>query len=75
MVELAEPYPSLELEGARLVEQDGLQAVFEFEREVVAASDLITRLAARYRVRDLEVREPEIEATIRRIYEERLLEG
>ncbi len=75
VVELAEPYPSLELEGARLVEQDGLQAVFEFEREVVAASDLITRLAARYRVRDLEVREPEIEATIRRIYEERLLEG
>ena len=74
VVEFAELYPSLELESARLVSQDGQQAVFEFERDVTAASDLITRLTAKYKVRDLEVREPEIEATIRRIYEERLLE-
>ena len=74
VVEFAELYPSLELESARLVSQDGQQAVFEFERDVIAASDLITRMTAKYKVRDLEVREPEIEATIRRIYEERLLE-
>jgi ABC-type uncharacterized transport system ATPase subunit len=35
---------------------------------------LIGRLSAQYRIRDLAVREPDIEATIRRIYEERLLE-
>jgi ABC-2 type transport system ATP-binding protein len=74
VVELAEPYPSLEVDGARLEEHDGLRAVFEFERDVTAASDLITCLTAKYKVRDLEVQEPEIEATIRRIYEERLLE-
>jgi ABC-2 type transport system ATP-binding protein len=74
VVQFAERYPSVEVEGARLVERDEQQAVFEFERDQVAASDLITRLTARYQVRDLEVREPEIEATIRRIYEERLLE-
>jgi ABC-type uncharacterized transport system ATPase subunit len=34
-----------------------------------------SHLTAKYRVRDLELREPEIEATIRRSYEERLLEG
>jgi ABC-type uncharacterized transport system ATPase subunit len=32
-------------------------------------------LSARYRIRDLSVREPDIEATVRRIYEERLLEA
>ena len=74
VVQFAERYPVVEVAGARLVEQDEEQAVFEFERDVTAASDLITRLAARYTIRDLEVREPEIEATIRRIYEERLLE-
>jgi len=31
-------------------------------------------LSAPYRINDLAVREPDIEATIRRIYEERLLE-
>jgi len=36
---------------------------------------LIGRLSARYRIRDLSVREPDIEATVRRIYEERLLEA
>lgn len=41
----------------------------------VAASELIGRLSREYRIRDLEVREPEIEATVRRIYEERLLES
>jgi hypothetical protein len=35
---------------------------------------LIGRLSAQYRIHDLAVREPDIEATIRRRYEERLLE-
>ena len=43
-------------------------------RDAVTASELIGRLSARYRLMDLSVREPEIEATVRRIYEERLLE-
>jgi ABC-2 type transport system ATP-binding protein len=75
VVEFTESYPSVELEGARLVDLSGERAVFEFERGETAAPELIARLAARYKVRDLEVREPEIETTIRRIYEERLLEG
>jgi hypothetical protein len=40
----------------------------------ITASALIGRLSARYRLLDLSVREPEIEATVRRIYEEKLLE-
>jgi ABC-2 type transport system ATP-binding protein len=74
VVDLAETYPTLAVDGATLVEQDGLRATFEFERGAITASELIGRLSARYRIQDLSVREPEIEATIRRIYQERLLE-
>ena len=46
----------------------------EHDRKSLTASDLIGRLSNQYHIRDLVVREPDIEATIRRIYEERLLE-
>jgi len=65
----------LEVEGAELVERDGLRLTYKFRRDEVSASALIGRLSAALRIRDLEVREPDIEATVRRIYEERLLEG
>ena len=61
-------------ERAQVAERDGRWAVYRFERGAVAASELIGRLSARYRIRDLSVREPDIESTVRRIYEERLLE-
>jgi predicted amidohydrolase len=40
-----------------------------FERNAISAADLIARVAARYRVRDLTLEEPEIEEIIRRVYE------
>jgi ABC-type uncharacterized transport system ATPase subunit len=48
-------------------------ATFQFDRSV-SASELIGRISTNYRIQDLSVREPEIEATISRIYQERLLE-
>ena len=74
VVDLAEDYPDVSVEGARVVERDGLRVTYRFTRGAVAASTLIGRLSARYRLLDLSVREPEIEDTVRRIYEERLLE-
>lgn len=74
VVDFAEQYKSVEVEGAELVARDGWRVTYQFERGSIAASDLIGRLSARYRILDLEVREPEIEATIRRIYEERLFD-
>jgi ABC-2 type transport system ATP-binding protein len=74
VVELAEETPEVAVEDAEVVEREGLQVTYEFERSVVTASELIGRLSDRYKIRDLEVREPDIEETIRRIYEERLLE-
>ena len=74
LVEFDAPYPDVQVAGAQLLEHDGPRALYEFDRQALSASELIGRLSAQYRLRDLEVREPDIEATIRRIYEERLLE-
>jgi ABC-2 type transport system ATP-binding protein len=74
VVDVAEPYATLQVEGAELVDYDGVRATFEFNRASVTASELIGRVSAQYRIQDLSVREPEIESTIRRIYQERLLE-
>ena len=74
LVDFSEMYPDVNVEGAEVTERDGQRAIFEFERGSVTASELIGRLSQKYRIQDLEVREPDIEATIRRIYEEKLLE-
>jgi len=74
MVDFAEEYPEISVEGAQVTERNGQRVVFEFERGTLTASVLIGRLTEKYRIQDLEVREPEIEATIRRIYEDKLLE-
>ena len=57
------------------MEKEDGHAVYQFERSTITASELIGRLSAKYLIRDLVVREPEIEETVRRIYEERLLES
>ncbi len=74
VVDFAQHYKSVVVEGATLIEQHDNHATYQFERQAISASELIRRLSARYRIQDLAVREPDIEATIRRIYEEKLLE-
>jgi ABC-2 type transport system ATP-binding protein len=73
VVDFAELYTDVTIEGAEVAERDGQRVVYRFERGTTTASELIGRLSARYRLRDLSVREPDIEDTVRRIYEERLL--
>ncbi|UCC61667.1 MAG: ATP-binding cassette domain-containing protein, partial [Anaerolineae bacterium] len=67
VVEFAELYADVTVDGAHVARQDGQQVVYRFERGAVTASELIGRLSARYRIRDLSVREPDIESTVRRI--------
>jgi len=74
LVDLAEHYPEVSVAGARVVEQDGRRVTLRFSRRELSASELIARISSRYRIRDLSVREPEIEETVRRIYEDRLLD-
>ncbi len=74
IVDFAESYPDLSVPGAEVKSQEGARATYQFDRATLSASELIRRLTGRYRIVDLSVREPDIEATVRRIYEERLLE-
>ena len=74
LVDFAEEYADVGVQGAELSSREGLRAVYRFEREELSASELISTLSARFRISDLSVREPDIEDTVRRIYEERLLE-
>ncbi|HEY3108646.1 MAG TPA: ATP-binding cassette domain-containing protein [Chloroflexota bacterium] len=62
----------LELPHAREVRADGPRRWLRFNRADTTAADLIAAVAARYRVQDLTIEEPEIEQIIRRIYEEGL---
>jgi len=73
VVEFSEIYPDHTIAGAEVIEKGEMQTTYTFDRGTITASALIGRISEKYRIRDLEVREPAIEATIRRIYEERLL--
>jgi ABC-2 type transport system ATP-binding protein len=75
VVDFAEDYADIPVEGATVLAREGRRVTYRFPRGAVTASTLIGRLSEKYRLLDLSVREPEIEATVRRIYEERLLEG
>jgi ABC-type uncharacterized transport system ATPase subunit len=52
---------------------EGLQAVYPFDGKEITAVQLIEQVFARFRVADIEIRRPEIEETIRKIYEQKLL--
>jgi ABC-2 type transport system ATP-binding protein len=74
LVDFAEFYDDVVVPGARVVERDGRRVTYRFSREDLSASELIARISGRYRILDLSVREPEIEETVRRIYEKQLLQ-
>ncbi len=73
-VDFAEDYPDVNVPGAEISSRDGKRVTYQFDRLSLSASELIARVSNRFRIIDLQVREPEIEDTVRRIYEERLLE-
>ena len=58
-----------QLPGAVLVSREGPRLIYRFGRGDASASALIAHLSARHRIQDLTVREPEIEAVVRRFYE------
>ncbi len=75
VVEYAETYEHPNIDDAIIANREGNRVTYQFPRDSMTASEMIGRISATYRIRDIEVRDPEIEATIRRIYEERLLEA
>jgi viologen exporter family transport system ATP-binding protein len=59
--------------GVRLVRAEGPRLWLGFGRDTLPAHELVGWLGMRYRLHDVTFQEPEIEAVIRRIYEEGLL--
>ncbi len=73
LVDFSEIYPDVSIDGAEVSAFENGRATYQFERQEISASALIGRISSKFRIQDLSVREPDIEATIRRIYEEKLL--
>jgi ABC-2 type transport system ATP-binding protein len=70
VVDLEEPAPPLELPGARVVRVEGPRQWLRFRRDEVSAAELTAAVAAKARVLDLALEEPDIEDVVRRIYTE-----
>ncbi len=75
LVDFAEHYTDVNIEGTELLKLDGKQVSYAFSKDVLSASELIGRLSAKFSISDLTVQEPDIEETIRNIYEHKLLEN
>lgn len=74
-VDFSESYEDVSIEGAEVINHDGRQASYAFSKQELSASELIGRLSSKFSISDLTVLEPDIEETIRRIYEHKLLEN
>ncbi|OGO74502.1 MAG: methionine ABC transporter ATP-binding protein [Chloroflexi bacterium RIFCSPLOWO2_12_FULL_71_12] len=70
VVDLEEPRPPLDVEGARVIKVDGPRQWIAFERERTNAARLTAQVAALAPLRDLTLQEPDIEDVVRRIYAE-----
>lgn len=68
VVDLEEPGPPIEVAGATVAKIDGSRQWLLFRRDAVSAADLVAAVAARTRLVDLAIEEPDIEDIVRRIY-------
>ena len=69
IVDLAQAYSEIQLDGVDLTRRDGNRIWLAFDRDTISASEVIAQLTARYEIQDLTISEPEIEEIVRRIYE------
>ncbi|MFB6199502.1 MAG: ATP-binding cassette domain-containing protein, partial [Candidatus Nanohaloarchaea archaeon] len=62
----------LELKGVQNVEQDNSRVEVVFDREKLSASDLMQEVLESHDVIDFEIKEPDIESVVKKIYNEGL---
>jgi ABC-2 type transport system ATP-binding protein len=68
VVDLAEPGPPLQVDGAEVTRVEGPRQWLRFQRDDVSAAELLSRVTKLVEVRDLSVEEPDIESIVREIY-------
>ena len=64
----------LDLRGIKSLEQDEGHIEIVFDREIISASDLMREVLERFDVLDFQIREPDIESVVKKIYNEGLEE-
>jgi ABC-2 type transport system ATP-binding protein len=55
--------------GVEVIKEEGNRKWLRFSRDVVTASQLINQISQKYEIKDLTIKDPEIEVMIRQIYE------
>ncbi|MDR3584658.1 MAG: ATP-binding cassette domain-containing protein [Desulfosporosinus sp.] len=74
IIDLEEEIPDFSINGAEVIKQEGNRKWLRFNRDVMSASQLISRISENYEIKDLSIQDPEIEVMIRNIYESGLNE-
>jgi ABC-2 type transport system ATP-binding protein len=75
VVTLSEPYPELAVPDAEVESHEGTVVRLRFNRRTITAEALIRRVMERYRITDVSIIEPDIDAIVRRIYREGYHDG
>lgn len=70
VVDLAEDYADVNLSGARIIHREGRKVTYAFKPNGGGVAGLMTELSGRFRWEDMSLREPDVESTVRRIYED-----
>lgn len=65
----------LDIEGVQDIQTPNGQVEIVFDRETISASDLMREVLDRYSVSDFQIREPDIESVVKKIYNEGLAEN
>jgi ABC-2 type transport system ATP-binding protein len=68
VVNLAESYPDVQVDGTELVGREANTVRLRFNRREITAEALIRRVTERYAITDVAIIEPDIESIVRRIY-------
>ena len=72
IVDLEEEAASFAIEGVAVIKQEGKRKWLQFNRDLMSAAQLISRISETYEIKDLAIQDPEIEVMIRNIYEKGL---
>ncbi|MEL7563546.1 MAG: ATP-binding cassette domain-containing protein [Dehalobacterium sp.] len=69
IVDLEGETESFSITGAEMIKQEGNRKWLRFSRDKVTASQLISQISEQYEIKDLTIKDPEIDVMIRRVYE------
>lgn len=70
IVDLEDEAAALAIAGATVIKQEGNRQWLRFNRDEVTASQLINQISQQYELKDLTIKDPEIDVMIRHIYQE-----